>query len=98
MKELTPTIGDWYKNPDGTLFEIVAIDEEDGTIEIQYYDGTLDEIDAEAWCDTLIAAAEPPEDYSGSLDIEKEDYAVDYDDGSHREWDSALEFLDEKRE
>jgi hypothetical protein len=40
-----PGIGDWYRLHGGDSFEIVAVDEEDGTIDIQYFDGTLEEMD-----------------------------------------------------
>ena len=35
-----PIIGKWYKNKSGETLEVVAFDEDDGCIEIQYYDGT----------------------------------------------------------
>jgi hypothetical protein len=31
-----PVIGDWYRRSNGTLLKIVAADEEDATIEIQF--------------------------------------------------------------
>ena len=33
----------------GSLFEVVAFDDDDGTIEIQYFDGTVEEMDIEDW-------------------------------------------------
>ena len=74
---LQPRVGAWYKGEGGGLFEIVAIDEDDATIEIQHFDGTVEEMDMDAWFDAEIEAASPPEDWSGSLDIEREDYGVD---------------------
>ena len=35
-----PSIGAWYRHTGGDSFEVVAFDEDDGTIEIQYFDGT----------------------------------------------------------
>jgi hypothetical protein len=32
-----PVIGKWFRRPNGALFEVVAVDEEDGTIEIQFF-------------------------------------------------------------
>ena len=41
-----PAIGKWYlDNGDKQLFEIVAIDDDDETIEIQYFDGAIEELD-----------------------------------------------------
>lgn len=81
MTNINPIVGDWYKKPGGGLFEVVATDEGDGTIEVQHYDGTVEEYDFEAWGEMLLLAVEPPEDWSGSFDMEKEDYGVDLDDG-----------------
>ena len=44
-----PGIGDWYRLSGGALFEVVALDDDDGTVEIQYFDGTLEEMDIEDW-------------------------------------------------
>ena len=74
-----PRIGDWYRSNGGELFEVVAVDDDDGTIDIQYFDGTVEEMDLEDWEaqseDGLIEAAEPPEDWSGSVDVEAGDDA-----------------------
>jgi hypothetical protein len=77
-----PSIGDWYRLKEGgALFEVVAFDDDDGTIEIQYFDGTVEEMDVEDWDaqweDGALESAEPPEDWSGSVDVES-------DDGGHR--------------
>jgi hypothetical protein len=69
-----PGIGDWYRLNGGALFEVVALDDDDGTIEIQYFDGTVEEMDIEdweaQWEDGALESAEAPEDWSGSIDIE----------------------------
>ena len=45
-----PDIGNWYRRTGGgELFEVVAVDEDDGTLEIQYFDGTVEEMDIEDW-------------------------------------------------
>jgi hypothetical protein len=72
-----PSIGDWYRLNGGELFEVVAIDDDDGTIDIQYFDGTVEEMDREdweiQWEDGALEAAEAPEDWSGSVDVEAAD-------------------------
>jgi hypothetical protein len=74
-----PTIGDWYRYSAGELFEVVAIDEDEGTIEIQHFDGTVEELDfddwAASWHDREIETAAAPEDWSGSVDMDAEDDA-----------------------
>src|SRR2546430_15700594 len=72
-----PAIGDWYRSSGGVLFEVVALDDDDGTIEIQYFDGTVEEMDIEdweaQWEDGALEAAEAPEDWSGSVDVQATD-------------------------
>jgi hypothetical protein len=72
-----PGIGDWYRLNSGSLFEVVAFDDDDGTIEIQYFDGTVEEMDVEdweaQWEDGALETAEAPEDWSGSVDVDAED-------------------------
>ncbi len=68
-----PIIGNWYRQINGETFEVVALDTEDATIEIQYFDGTIEEFDLENWDQMEIEEAEPPEDWSGSVDVDDED-------------------------
>jgi hypothetical protein len=69
-----PDIGEWYRVRGGDLLEVVAIDEDDGTIEVQYFDGTVEELDLEDWeaqrTQGEIENAEAPEDWSGTVDVE----------------------------
>jgi hypothetical protein len=72
-----PDVGNWYRMRSGDLFEVVAFDNEDGTIEIQYFDGTVEEMDMEDWQsqweEGVLEAAEAPEDWTGSVDVEPEE-------------------------
>ena len=86
-----PSIGDWYKAEGGSIFEVVALDEDEGTIEIQYFDGAVEELDSDAWAELTLEAVEPPEDWSGSLDIEREDYGVDLETSNHLDWANPLD-------
>ena len=67
-----PDIGEWYRIRDGEQFEVVAIDEDDGTLEVQYLDGTVEEIDIVDWetqqANGDIEDAEAPDDWGGSID------------------------------
>ncbi len=92
-EEYTPHVGDWYKNVTGETFEVVAVDEDDDTVEIQYFDGTVEELDLDAWAELEIEPAEPPEDWSGSLDIDREDYGVDLEQNPDS-WSSPLDEFD----
>ena len=89
-----PAIGQWFSRPDGTLFEVVALDEDDATVEIQQFDGTIDEFDIERWPKLLLTEVSAPEDWSGSVDMDPEDYVgkkeTDIPSGYH----DPLAFLD----
>ncbi|GMQ96840.1 MAG: hypothetical protein BMS9Abin15_0523 [Gammaproteobacteria bacterium] len=89
-----PVLGRWYKTTGGESFEVVALDNDDRTIEIQYFDGTLEEFDLSTWYELDIFSIEPPEDWSGSLDLEREDYGVDLGITPHDEWANPLDMLD----
>lgn len=68
-KRLQPVVGQWYNHLDkGDLFQVVALDEGSGTIEIQEFDGALDELDLEEWQQMSIESAAQPEDWSGPVD------------------------------
>jgi len=74
---MKPVIGNWYRIQGSESFEVVAIDDDDGTIELQYFDGTVEEMDIEDWQAEKEAGAleeiEPPEDWTGSVDVDSED-------------------------
>lgn len=79
MTAIRPEVGAWYQALDGDYLEVVAYDADDGSIEVQYYDGTVEEYDTESWTELALTLAEPPEDWAGSLDLPREDYGVDVD-------------------
>lgn len=78
MTSLRPTVGSWYRL-EHERFEVVAVDEDDATIEIQYFDGTVEEMDFDDWdIHREERALEPvgePEDWSGSVDVEPDEQA-----------------------
>lgn len=93
MTEIAPVIGNWYKHENGDLFEIVAMDPDDGVIEIQYFDGTIEELEVDAWEQMEIEEAEPPEDWSGSVDVD-DDEIEELQDLPSENFDDPLEYLD----
>ncbi|HAS87419.1 MAG TPA: hypothetical protein DCS31_11625 [Candidatus Competibacteraceae bacterium] len=82
MSDVDPIIGNWYRNEEtGDDFEVVAIDEDAQTIEIQYFEGELEELDLDAWYELPIEAIEAPEDWSGPYDeMEADDLGFEDDD------------------
>ena len=69
-----PEIGNWYRGLDGLIFRVVAIDDDETTIEIQYFEGEVDELDFESWDELGLESVAPPEDWSGAFDdLERDD-------------------------
>ncbi len=96
MAKLAPVIGQWYRRPGGESFEVVAIDRDDRTIEIQYFDGTVEELEVDEWLEDEFESTEPPEDWTGSLDVEPEDTENEYEaePGTAKAWADPLQFVD----
>ncbi len=67
MASYFPLVGTWYLDTESNQrFEVVAIDEKQKTIEVQYYDGDIGEFDIESWGALTIVETETPEAaYSG---------------------------------
>lgn len=89
-----PVIGNWFRRPNGTLFEVVAVDEDDGTVEIQQFDGTIGEIEIENWPQLLLMEISAPEDWSGSVDMDPEDYVGRKESDMPNGFHDPLAFLD----
>jgi hypothetical protein len=87
---MQPNVGQWYRGVTNELFEVVAVDDEDETIEIQYFDGTVAEMDFESWhlqlLDRSLDAADAPEDWSGAVDVEGEDLNRGFEDHARSAW------------
>lgn len=77
MQSIEPRIGDWYRSH-GHLFEVVAIDDAEGVVEIQHADGDLEEMDLDDWAIRVRAGAlqtsDAPEDPRAGNDNEHEDF------------------------
>jgi len=84
----------WFRRPNKALFEVVAVDEENRTVEIQYFDGTISEVDLENWPELLIMEANAPEDWSGSVDMDPEDFVGRNNGDLPTGYYDPLDFLD----
>lgn len=70
----SPKVGMWYLDRERSeRFEIVATDDKEN-IELQYFDGEIEEIDLDTWYGMHIIAIAPPKDWSGPYELEKDDY------------------------
>ena len=90
--ESDPIIGNWYYHlGKGQRFRVVAMDEESQTVEVQYFDGTLDEHELEIWYQLDIEPCEAPENWSGPQDIDNlDDLGTEITDTSRSDWDEPL--------
>jgi len=75
ITETYPEIEAWYHCPaKAQKFMVTAIDDHANTVEIQYFDGTIDEMEHDTWYLLDIERVETPEDWTGPIDnIEKDD-------------------------
>jgi len=85
-----PIVGNWYEEEDGRTFEVVAVDDDDEIVEVQYYDGTLGEYDLSTWYELGLESIEPPDDWSGayepSIDLDDTDESFSLEDWDEK-WD-----------
>ena len=84
-----PAIGQWYRQESkGTLFQVVAVDDDSGAIEIQDADGDVDELEADTWRTGEFQEAAPPEEWMEPLEER------DNDDGAGGNSASDIEKLE----
>jgi hypothetical protein len=70
---LAPVVGQWYQRSDRPQpFQVVAVDASDETIEIEYFDGTIDEWPLSHWHNLDIEPSGAPPDATGALDEDVE--------------------------
>jgi len=64
-----PVINEWYRNrEEDRIFKVVAIDEDSETIEIQYFDSDIEELDFDTWNALYLEPVPEPEDWTGPYD------------------------------
>ncbi len=72
------------------------MNEYDGSIELQHFDGTIEEIDPEDWLGMRAELTGPPEDWTGSVDINLEDVPDRRSYRSHKlDWQVAIDDFDD---
>lgn len=69
-----PVINNWYKDVENDLtFKVVAIDEGDDSIDVQYINGDIGDYDSDTWYNSTFDFIEAPEDWSAPYELEAED-------------------------
>ena len=62
-------LGGWYRISDGRAFKIVSLDGVEDTVEIQYADGDLEELELEYWYELEPMPIESPDYGNGPFDV-----------------------------
>jgi len=95
-----PRIDQWYEDLEsGRSFCVVAVDERNDSIEVQYVDGDLGEYDFASWNEVAINAIDPPEDWSAPYgEVETDDLGYSDPDlhGSGRGGRTMDDLLDDE--
>lgn len=89
-----PNIGNWYKNQGiNNIFEVVATDD-DGSVEIQYFSGEIEELDLDTWYDLDLRQIPPPEDWSGPFEMTKDELGYTDEAYQPEDWNGPLTDLE----
>jgi hypothetical protein len=78
--EEEPIIGAVYEDEEGRTFEVISFDEDEGTIEVQYEDETVNSLDLDGWYEMEITRISTPEDESDDEDEFEDDDDFEEDD------------------
>lgn len=89
--EYDPIVDQWYFHQDkGQRFFVTAVNEDAETVEIQHFDGDVEEYTLEEWRELDIEISEEPENWSGALDIsEQDDYGTEVSDTTAEDWNES---------
>jgi hypothetical protein len=87
-----PRLEQWYQHLDkGQRFKVVAIGEDEGAVEIQHFDGDLEELSLDEWYGLEIEPTETPEDWTGPVDdVERDDLGYTETDMEAEDWVGPL--------
>jgi hypothetical protein len=91
--------GQWYldRGP-RDMFQIVSVDEDDGSIDVQHADGSLEEMSVGDWVTRRLEGCERPEDSVGAFDdLEADDIGLPDPHGAEIPMERALLEIEERR-
>lgn len=91
--EIDPRVDQWYRHTDkGQQFYVTAIDRKNGDIEVQHFDGDIEEFSLAEWRNLDIELSEEPGNWSGGLDIGNvEDLGTEITDTTAADWEEPLQ-------
>jgi hypothetical protein len=80
VNAIIPVVGRWYRHlQKGETFQVIGINGGGEPVQVQLFDGNIEEIPRDEWRATPMQACAPPEDWSGPYDD------VERDDAGHSE-------------
>ena len=92
-----PHIGNWYQSTEfPEVFEVVALEGgHEELIEIQFFNGDIEEVDKETWTHLHLFEIAPPEDWSGAFEVAKEEMSQYVDEPYRPEsWDNPINTIE----
>ena len=95
-----PIVDNWYQHLDkGQKFKVVAVANDGKAVEIQHFDGDVEEIDLDEWKLLDLELIEEPEDWTGPLDnIETDDLGYTETGMRSEDWAASLQEVKPGRE
>jgi hypothetical protein len=100
-REYEPTVKQWYEDVENEeTFQVLKVDEDRETVEIQYLDGEIEELDIDSWAELDLEMVDEPEGWSGSdaEDDEDEDEDEDWDEDEDEDDEDDLDEDESKDE
>ena len=90
---LQPVTGEWYRHLDkGPWFRVIGVEKDEDLIEIQHFDGDLEEVDLAEWFAMDLARAVQPEDWTGPIDDVEADDLDDTDTAmADKNWRTSVD-------
>ena len=95
-REYEPAAGQWYENlEENESFRVLSVDEDAETVEIEYLDGDIEEIDLDTWAELDLDKIDEPEGWAGSDQDVDDDDDDDDDEDLDETWDDDEEDEDD---
>jgi hypothetical protein len=90
-----PQIDAWYRDAAGRVFQVVAVDPKDNSVELQHFSGEVEEINLGSWYGMELESIDPPEDWTGPFDdLERDDRGETGYGARPEDWNGPWDELD----
>lgn len=95
--DLDPVVEQWYRQLEkGQEFKVTNVDEDNELVEIQHYDGDIQEINFDEWLELDLELTETPEDWTAPMDnVEYDDLGYEETDMDDNDWEEPLDEYEE---